>query len=340
MSQEMSRFANRLDATNFKPLNGKRDPFELLSSVTVNVGDAQQMMESAGVLGWNPETIPLSGMDSKGNIYAAPISNHGIVVPEYPGGPAYFGNAHRDFKFIRPESLIPLIDAIVAHGNPLTGIIPGPVTRFVFDSKLVDITPYSETARANVGEIVRFRWQLDLGNTGKNSLVIGQRGLRLWCANGCTTAETMGSVSIAHSNLAPAKIGATVDKILSAGNIGLDKWITDARAAINTRVTRERAQEMWAELFKWEDGKEGRALTTQDNQRAALTQLWTSPTQTVTYPETAWAFFNATTEYLDHQATVRFGNETRETALARRVVESAPAVEAVKNRAWTMALSA
>lgn len=339
MSQEMSRFTAALDRTEFQPLNGKRDPFDLLSSVSANVGDAQSMMESAGVLGWAPETIPLTGMDSMGNIYSAPESNSGIVVPQYPGGPAYFGQAHRNFRFIRPEQITPLVDAIVAHGNPLTGIIPGPVTRFVFDSKLVDITPYSATARANVGEMVRFRWQLDLGNTGKNSLVIGQKGMRLWCANGCTTAVSMGSVSISHSNLAPAKIDATVNRILSAGNIGLDKWIADARTAINTRLTLDRAQEMWADLFQWEDGKEGRALTTQENQRAALTQLWRSPTQTVTYPDTAWAFFNATTEYLDHEAVVRFGTETRERALARRVVESAPAVEAVKTRAWEMALA-
>lgn len=340
MSIETNRFAEALDRSQFQPLNGKRDPFELLSSVSANMGDAQTMMESAGVLGWEPEMIPLSGIDSHGNIYEAPVSNHGIVVPQYPGGPQYFGQAHRDFKFIRPEALLPLVDAIVAHGNPLTGIIPGPVTRFVFDSKLVDIAPYSEVARASVGEIIRFRWQLDLGNTGRNSLTIGQKGMRLWCANGCTTAESMGSVAITHSSLAPAKIDATVRRILDAGNIGLDKWISDARTAINTRTTLDRALAMWADLFGWSDEKEGRALTTQDNQRATLTGLWRSPTQTVTYPDTAWAFFGATTEYLDHEATVRFGTDTRERALARRVVEASPVVEAVKNRAWEMALSA
>jgi hypothetical protein len=340
MSIDMSRFVNALGRTEFQPLNGKRDPFELLSSVSANVGDAQTMMESAGILGWNPETIPLSGMDGHGNMYEAPVANYGIVVPEYPGGPQYFGSAHRDFRFIRPEAVVPLVDAIVAHGNPLTGIIPGPVTRFVFDSKLVDITPYSEVARANVGEIIRFRWQLDLGNTGKNSLAIGQKGMRLWCANGCTTAESMGSVSITHSNLAPAKIDATVRRIMDAGNLGLDKWIADARTAIQTKLTLDRALVMWTALFGWEDGKDGRALTIQDNQRASLTGLWRSSTQTVTYPDTAWAFFGATTEYLDHEATVRFGTDTRERALARRVVESAPVVEAVKTRAWEMALSA
>lgn len=336
---EMQKFAEALGNTKFQALNGKRDPFELLSSVSANIGDAQSMLESAGVLGWEPETIPLSGMDSVGNLYEAPTSNYGIVVPQYPGGARYFGQAHRDFRFIRPEAVLPLVDAIVAHGNPLTGIIPGPVTRFVFDSKLVDITPYSATAKANVGEIIRFRWQLDLGNTGKNSLTIGQKGLRLFCANGCTTAESMGSVSISHSNLAPAKIEATVQRILHQGNIGLDKWIADARTAIQTRLTLDHALEMWAELFGWDEDKEGRALTTQDNQRATLTQLWRSPTQTVTYPETAWAFFGATTEYLDHEAVVRFGSDTRERALARRVVESAPAVEAVKTRAWELALA-
>ncbi len=339
MTAEMQRFTEALDRTEFQPLNGKRDPFELLSSVSANIGDAHAMMEGAGVLGWTPEMIPLSGMDSHGNIYTAPDSNHGIVVPQYPGGPRYFGNAHRDFKFIRPEALAPLIDAIAAHGNPLTGIIPGPVTRFVFDSKLVDITPYSETARANVGEVIRFRWRLDLGNTGRNSLVIGQHGMRLWCANGCTTAVSMGSVSISHSNLAPAKIDATVRRILAAGNLGLDKWIADARQAIANRMTLDTALAMWADLFGWDEDKTGRAATTQENQRAALTGLWRAPTQQVTYPDTAWAWFGATTEYLDHGATVRFGADTRERALARRVVESAPAVEAVKTRAWDMALA-
>ena len=141
-------------------------------------------MKDAGVLGWNPEIIPLSGMDSKGHVYTVPSANSAIVVPEFPGGPAYFGNAGENFHFIRPEAITPLVDAIVAHGNPLTGIIPGPVTRFFFESKLVDIAPYSDAAKASVGEIVRFRWQLDLANTGKKSLKISQRGLRLWCANG------------------------------------------------------------------------------------------------------------------------------------------------------------
>ncbi len=339
MSVEMTRFADRLDAANFQPLNGKSDPFDLLSSVDSNIGDATAMMESAGVLGWNPESIPLSGMDSKGNIYDTPDSNYGIVVPEFPGGPKYFGQAHKDFRFIRPEAITPLIDAIAAHGNPLTGVIVGPVTRFLFESKLVDVTPYSAEAQSSVGEIVKFRWQLDLGNTGKNSLVIGQKGMRLWCANGCTTAESMGSVSISHSNLAPAKIEATVSKILAAGNIGLDKWIADARQTINARLTQGEALAMWADLFKWEDDKTGRGLTVQENQKATLTGLWNAPTQQVTFPDSAWSFFNATTEYLDHEATVRFGSDTRERALARRVVESTPAVEAVKNRAWEMALS-
>ena len=98
MSQEMTRFTESLDRTEFQALNGKRDPFDLLSSVSANVGDAQAMMESAGVLGWEPETIPLSGMDSAGNIYEAPASNYGIVVPQYPGGPTYFGQAHKDFR--------------------------------------------------------------------------------------------------------------------------------------------------------------------------------------------------------------------------------------------------
>ncbi len=339
MSLEMTRFADKLDAAKFQPLNGKTDPFDLLSSVTDNVGSADEMMREAGVLGWNPEIIPLSGMDSKGNMYSVPSANSAIVVPEFPGGPAYFGNAGENFHFIRPEAIMPLVDAIVAHGNPLTGIIPGPVTRFFFESKSVDIAPYSDTAKASVGEIVRFRWQLDLANTGKKSLKISQRGLRLWCANGCTTAENMGTVSISHSSLAPAKIDATVNKIMKAGDLGLDKWVADARQTINARLTLDQALTMWGELFEWEDGKEGRGRTVQENQRAALVGLWNAPTQQVTYPDTAWSFFNTTTEYLDHNATVRFGDDTRERALARRVVESTPAVEAVKNEAWRMALS-
>lgn len=340
MNQEMTRFHAKLGQAEFRPLNGKADPFELLSSVSSNVGNADAMMRQAGVLGWQPELIPLSGMDSQGNIYNAPANARGIVVPQFPGGPAYFGQAAETYKFIRPEEIVPLVDAIVAHGNPLTGIVPGPITRFFFDSKVVELTPYSAAAKASVGELISFRWQLDLGNTGKNSLVIGQRGLRVWCANGATTAETMGSVSIFHGSLAPAKIDATVKQILAQGNIGLDKWITDARRAIDTKMTLETALQLWARLFKWDDTKTGRSATTEEQQRGKLTQLWRSPTQTVTYPDTAWAFFNTTTEYLDHEAVVRFNGQSREQALARRVVESAPQVEAVKSWAWNMALAA
>jgi len=337
MNQEMTRFTNQLDTVNFRALNGKTDPFELLSSVGTNIGDAQTMMEEAGVLGWNPEMIPLTGMDSMGNIYEAPDNTRGIVVPQFPGGPTYFGQAAENYKFIQPEAMIPLVDAIVAHGHPLTSIMPGPVTRFIFDSKTVDLAPYSAEARASVGETIRFRWQLDLGNTGKKSLKIGQKGIRLTCANGCTTDETMGSVSISHSSLAPKKIEATVQRILSAGNIGLDKWIADARQAINTKMTLDQALQQWSQLFRWDDDKEGRGLTMQENQKGSLVKLWRAPTQTATYPNTAWAFFNATTEYLDHESVVRYNGQTREQALARRVVEGTPAVEATKTKAWELA---
>jgi hypothetical protein len=339
MSIEMDRFETKLAAQPFKPLNGKADPFDLISSVTGSVGDAHEMMVAAGVLGWNPEMITLSGFDGQGNIYEAPENNRGIVVPNFPGGPKYFGQAHKNYRFIRPEALVPLIDAIVAHGNPLTGVAPGPVTRFFFGGQDIDLVPYSAEAKALVGEIIRFRWQFDLGNTGKASLKIRQRGMRLWCANGCTTDMMMGSVSIAHNDLAPAKIDATLRHILNQGNIGLEKWITDARRAIARKMTLTEATALWTELFEWEDGKAKRALTTQEAQQAALTQLWRSSTQQVTFPDTAWAFFNATTEYLDHNAIVRFGADSREVALARRVVEAAPAVEKVKDTAWQMAIA-
>ena len=339
MSLNMQRFETQLDRTNFQPLNGKADPYDLVASVHGNVGDAHEMMVQAGVLGWQHETVPLYGMDKAGNFYEAPTSTRAIVVPQFPGGPAYFGHGAEGFKFIRPEAVVPLIDAVVAHGNRLTGISPGPVTRFFFDSKLIDITPYSQQARDSVGELIQIRWQLDLGNTGKNSLKFGQNGMRLWCANGCTTAETMGSVSISHDNLASAKIAAVVNRILERGDLGLEKWIADARQTITKRMSLDQAMMLWAELFKWSDEKEDRALTIQENQQATLTQLWRSPTQQVTFPDTAWAFFGATTEYLDHEATVKFAGSSREEALARRVVEGNTAVATVKNRAWEMALA-
>ena len=332
----MSKFDTQLTEAKWQPLNGKTDPFDLLSSVTGHIGDAQGMLEESGVLGWQPEMIPLSGMDSRGNIYDVPDSAQGIVVPQFPGGPALFGQAHKDFKFIRPEELIPLVDAIVAHGNPLTGVMPGPVTRLFFDSKSVDMT---DGVSPSVGDIVKFRWHLRLGNTGKNSLKIGQSGVRLICSNGMTTDETMGAVSIQHSSLAPQKIDATVSRILAAGDIGLEKWIEDARKLISTRLSQSDANLMWAKIFDWRDDKEKNALTIQENQQSALNGLWGSNTQTTTYPETGWAFFNATTEYLDHLSRVHTGGASREVALARRVVEGNAPMDAKKNQAWKMALA-
>jgi len=334
----MRQFNAQLNRTNLQPLNGKMDPFDVVSSVTSHVGNAHDMMVEAGVLGWDPELIPLSGMDSKGNIHTAPDNCRGIVVPQFPGGAAYFGQASERYPVIVPERIIPLVDAIAGHGNPLTGIDVGPTTRFFFDSKFVELTPYSEQAKALVGEVIKMRWQVDLPNTGRAAMRVGQKGQRLWCANGCTTDETMGSVTIHHSNLAPAKIDALVRKIMQAGDLGLDKWIADARRAISTRMTLEQALENWTALFKWEDGKEKGALTRQENQVATLTGLWNAPTQTITYPNTAWAFFNATTEYLDHEQPGVKG-ENRQMALARRVVEGSTQVESIKTRAWEMALA-
>lgn len=329
----MSKFDTDLATAKFQPLNGKADPFDLLSSVTDHIGDAQTMLEKSGVLGWQPEMIPLSGMDSEGNIYQLPESAQGIVVPQFPGGPALFGQAHKDFKFIRPEELIPLVDALVAHGNPLTGVMPGPVTRLFFESKSVDMF-----ADRSVGDIVKFRWHLKLGNTGKNSLKVGQSGVRLICSNGMTTDGTMGTVSIAHSSLAPQKIDATVERILKAGDIGLERWIEDARKLINTRLSLSDANQMWGKIFDWKDDKEGRGYTVQENQWGALNGLWHSPTQS-THPETGWAFYNATTEYLDHNSRVHTGGSSREVALARRVVEGNAPMDAKKNQAWDMALA-
>lgn len=336
----MIKFLDKLETQNFQPLNGKTDPYDLLAGVGGAVGDAYETMRAAGVLGWEPEMVPLSGMDTKGNIYTAPANQRGIAVPQFPGGPAFFGVAAEGFKFIRPETLVPLVDAIVAHGHPLIDVMPGPTTRFIFESGDVKIQPYSEAARGLVGDVIRFRWQLDLGNTGRTALGIGQKGIRLICANGSTTSSMMGSVSITHDNLAASKIEAVVNRILQAGGLGLEQWISDARRSVDAKVSQEYALKMWALLFGWDDTKTGRAATTQDQQRGTLVKLWDSATQQATFPDTAWAFYNTTTEYLDHHAIVRFGTETREQALARRVVEAAPAVEKVKARAWDLALAA
>jgi len=66
MTVEMTRFNASLDRAKFQALNGKTDPFELLSAVTSSIGDAQTMMERAGILGWEPEIDPAVGHGQQG----------------------------------------------------------------------------------------------------------------------------------------------------------------------------------------------------------------------------------------------------------------------------------
>lgn len=354
MTVEMERFTTALSNAKFRPLNGKVDPFDLISTVDSSVGDAHEMMQRAGLFGWVPELIPLSGMDSLGHIYEAPQNARGIVVPQFPGGPAYFGQAGEGFKFQLPETIEDLVYTIAGHGTPLTGIQPGPITRLFFDHQIIDLADAKAQAQARVraGEVgahevrggvnmpLKVRWTVCLGNTGKNSLRISQHVTSLICANGLTTSAIMGAVSIAHSSLAGEKIALFVEDFGRRAGLGLERWIADAKTTMATRMSLAEADRLWTELFKWDDEKTGRARSMQQTQEARLHELWVAPTQQAHGSGTAWAFYNTVAEYLDHERVVRFNGGTRGRALAAAVVEGAPNVEATKNRAWEMALAA
>lgn len=348
MSREMDNFATRLDNQKFTvAANGAVDPFELLSAVHGNIGDANTAMENAGLFGWEAETAPQSAMDSRGNIHMAPSSEAAIIVHNF--GPdrnsVRFGQASEGFNFIRPEAIVPLVDAITATGHPLMHVIPGPVTRLVFEHKTADFhtTAYSDVAKRQVEsqENIAFRWQLDLGNNGKTALRISLRGVRRVCANLMTSSKTMAAVSVKHSNLAPAKIDATVQKILAQGDADLDKWIQDYRELLNTRVTADQALAAWSDLYGWDDKPDSkRGQTVMENHRAALLGTLRSAT-TADISGTAAGWLNATIEVTQHlpgRVQTRAG-ESREQAGARRVLESVPALTSAVDKAWDVARS-
>ncbi len=348
MVSEMDNFVTRLDNQDLSvAANGAVDPFELLSAVHGNIGDANTAMQNAGLFGWEAETAPQSAMDSHGNIHYAPSSEAAIIVHNYglDRKSVRFGQASEGFNFIRPEAIVPLVDAITATGHPLMHVMPGPITRLIFEHKTegFETSAYSAVAKRQVQtkEIIAFRWQLDLGNNGKNALRLSLRGVRRVCANLMTASSTMASVSIKHSSLAPAKIDATVAKILAQGNTDLDKWIGEYRELLNTRVDADQALAAWSGMYGWDKEKESkRGQTVMENQRATLLGILRSDT-TADISGTAAGWFNATVEGVQHNPgrVQTRGNETREEARARRVLESVPALTSMVDKAWDVARS-
>jgi Domain of unknown function (DUF932). len=341
----MEIFSAGLDRQEFAvAANGVLDPFELLSTVQGNMENANQAMNDAGLFGWEAETAPQSAMDSRGNIHMAPASEAAIIVHNF--GPdresVRFGQASEGFNFILPEEVVPLVDAITATGHPLMSIVPGPVTRLVFEHKSADFTTtaYSDVAKRQVEsrEVIAFRWQLDLGNNGKTALRVSLRGIRRVCANLMTSSKVMGAVSIKHSALAPSKIDATVQKILAKGDADLEKWIADYRELLNTRVTADQALAAWTDLYGWGEKDSKRGQTVMEKQREALFGALRSAT-TADISGTAAGWLNATVEVTQHlpgRVQTRSG-ETRAEANARRVLESVPALTSALDKAWDVA---
>ena len=159
--------------------------------------------------------------------------------------------------------------------------------------------------------------------------------VRVVCAN--TQAAALGhhqsSFAIRHTRNARAAVQAARDA-LGLTFAYVEAFETEAEHLINTGLTNEKFDALITELFgSAGPGDSPRTQATDRKRRDTLTWLWKDADTLAGIRSTAWAGYQAVTEYLDHYAPVRAKDNIDAARATRLLTSDEPAK--VKRRAWS-----
>ncbi|WP_437187827.1 DUF932 domain-containing protein [Planctomicrobium sp. SH668] len=284
---------------------------------------SQEAITAAG-LDWSVVQYPLA--------YKRPATSETESQPEYTELPEHLANVREDtglflgnvtkwYKVVQNRDAFKFLDALVDDGELTyeSAFSMNGGKQVVLLAKMPKVDLIGE-------EDEQLRYILmGLHHDGSGAIRFGATSVRVVCANtyGLALSKNKGNIrelSISHTGDIDQKL-EQAKSILRTANSRFDVYAEEARRLTQCRLTRDQ----WTEFLNvmcpvpskvdpdWTARREVAILETRNQ---ISTRYFTSPTNTLQgMEETAWAAFNAVTEFVDHLprrgATVQQKSECR-----------------------------
>lgn len=199
--------------------------------------------------------------------------------------------------------------------------------------------PEGTVSLAGGKDLVKFGVKIVADHSGSGNVTAGLEGIRLVCTNGMTARiKNLPHVfKVRHTASAQQRM-AEADTILSGASQYVAGFAAVAQEMLDRPFTRAQYERYIDGVFPHPGGEEGRAVTMWENRREELLNLYRLAGTNEEGRGTAWAAYNAVTEYLDWSAPVR-ATKGRSQVETRALRQFADSKQVVKDVAFDAALA-
>lgn len=301
--------AHNLDITNgiASFASARENAWHRLGNVLPDAMTAEQALDAANLSNWDVRKLPLFTADEQGVQIEVP-DRYAVVRnnPVVPGRVDALGVVGDYYHPIQNEDHAAFLNALVdesgAHFETAGALEGG---RKVFIS--MKLPGYME-----IGGCDPVDTYLAAVNSHDGSLSFTTMAtpVRIVCANTLGMAYQNHShiVRLRHTSGAKNAVQRARETLELTFSY-LDAFQAEAEQLINTTMTQSRFEQIISENFGAKDGASAGIVTKAERKLDEMASLFADAQTQAGIRDTAWAGFNALTEWADHFAPVRGGDE-------------------------------
>lgn len=309
-------------------------PIDLLGSRVEGTFTAEEAMEKGKLAGWNVRKVPAFAIDEKGRKIEKP-GMYDILRDTPEGGVSVLSryNVGASFQAVQNEAHADFLNALVEEsGANFEMAGSGDGGRKVFLSMKLP-------GHINVGGVDPVGNSLMSINAhdGSMSFTLAVMPVRYACSNviNCMFEGQSGLIRIRHTSGAHKQMVAKAREALDISFKYLDVFQEQAERLINTTMTQSAFEEIIEREFGLENDEASSASITRAEKKVnEIVELFADAQTQDGIRGTAWAGFNAMTEWADHLSPTR--GDDKELSRANKAVFD----PSFKNRALELMLTA
>lgn len=307
----------------------RHDAFATLGTPLLSTTSAQEALEAGGLAGWNVRKAPVFATD--------PISGQTIEMPDRrsvifdrpDGGLGYLGDVGRQHTTIQNEEQIEVMNLFATEAGATfetAGIARG--------GRKVFVTMKLPGHYRIGGTDLVDNYVAGLNSHDGSAFKLMVTPLRFACMNMLNVALPGASqlITVRHTRAASAKLREEVLAMLDQTFIYLDEFQATAERLAATDLSIDRFQEIIEREFGAGEEASAAAITRAENRTGEMLSLFSQSASNSGIRDTAWAGFNALTEWSDHFAPTR-GDDPDASRAERAIYDPA-----FKNRALDIML--
>lgn len=298
--------AHNLDITNGRAafVSAREDAWHRLGTVLDDAFTAEQAMEQGLLGGWNVRALPVEATDDSGEVLA--VTDRRAIVRTNPVNQQaeYLGTVGNAYHIIQNEEHAELLNAIVdesgAHFETAGAINGG---RQVFITMKLP-------GHMNIGGVDQVDQYLAAMNShdGSTPFTLMTTPVRVVCENTLNMALQgvgNGAYRVRHTSGAERFIRGQAREALDLSFKYLDGFQEMAEQLINTEMSQTRFEEIIRKEFGAPEDASPHMVTRSAARQDEFAQLFADAHTHEAVRNTAWAGFNALTEWYDHQSPTR-----------------------------------